>query len=137
MHKNFNTFFEQLSFIGPLFIRLLIGFHLIYGTHDRIFSRVAMQGINDWFQTQSIPFPLLSAYLSVYCQFVCGMLFIIGLFTRMAGFVMIINFICAIAFVHIGDTYTNTFPALVMFSGSLYVLFNGAGRMALDKYLTI
>jgi putative oxidoreductase len=133
MLKNFNAFFERFSFLAPLLIRLLTGFHLVYGTHDKIFSSKSMQSIGSWFQTQGIPLPLFSAYLSAYCQFLCGLLFIAGLFTRVAGLVMVINFVCAIAFVHIGDTYNNTFPALVMLSGSLYLLLNGAGRIAIDK----
>jgi putative oxidoreductase len=133
MLKNFNTFFERFSFLAPLFIRLLVGFHLIHGTYDKIFSAKSMQNIGSWFQTQGIPFPLFSAYLSAYCQFICGLLFIVGLFTRVAGLVMVINFVSAIAFVHLSDTYTNTFPALVMLSGSLYLLLNGAGGIAIDK----
>lgn len=132
MYKKFNAFFERFSFLAPLFIRLLIGFHLVYGTHDKIFNAKSMQSIGSWFQTQGIPFPFFSAYLSAYCQFLCGLLFITGIFTRVAGLVMIINFVCAIIFVHIGDTYNNSFPALVMLSGSLYLLFNGAGRIAVE-----
>lgn len=133
MLNSFNAFFERFHFLAPLFIRLLIGFHLIYGTHDKIFSTEAMQGIDSWFQTQGIPFPLFSAYLSAYSQFICGVLSIVGLFMRIAGLTMVINFVCAIAFVHIGDAYTNTFPAWVMLSGSSYLLFNGAGKFALDN----
>jgi len=134
MYKIFNDFFERFRFFAPLFIRLLLGFHLIYGTHDKIFNAKSMHGIGNWFQTQGIPFPFFSAYLSVYCQFICGLLFIIGLFTRMAGLVMVINFVCAIAFVHIGDNYSNSFPALVMLSGSFSLLVNGAGRLALERH---
>lgn len=133
MYRNFNAFFERFSFLAPLIIRLLIGFHLVYGTHDKIFSTKSMLSIISWFQTQGIPFPSFSAYLSAYCQFFCGLLFLVGIFTRMAGLIMVINFVCAIAFVHIGDTYSNTFPALVMLSGSLYLLFNGAGSMAVER----
>ncbi|MBY0434603.1 MAG: DoxX family protein [Cyclobacteriaceae bacterium] len=133
MHKNFNAFFERLSPFAPVFIRLLIGFHLVYGTHDKIFSAEAMQGIGGWFQTQGIPFPFFSAYLSAYCQFICGLLFILGFLTHAAGIVMVINFICAIGFVHIGDTYTNTFPAITMLAGSLFLLFSGAGSISIDR----
>jgi putative oxidoreductase len=134
MYKNLNSFFERLSPFAPMFIRLLIGFHLIYGTHDKIFSIEAMQGIGSWFQTQGIPFPFFSAYLSAYCQFICGSFFILGLFTRVVGLVMVINFICAIGFAHIGDTYPNTFPAVVMLAGSLFLLFNGAGNISIDSF---
>lgn len=134
MLKKFNSFFNRLSPFAPVFIRLLIGFHLIYGTYDKIFSIEAMQGIGSWFQTQGIPIPLFSAYISAYCQFICGSLFILGLFTRVAGFVMFINFICAIGFAHMGDTYPNTFPALAMLAGSLFLLFNGAGNTSIDSF---
>lgn len=133
-YKSINTFFDHLSPVAPLFIRLLIGFHLIYGTHDKIFSTEAMQGIGNWFQTQGIPFPLFSAYLSAYSQFICGSLFGLGLFARPAALTMVINFICAIGFAHIGDTYPNTFPALAMLAGSFFLLFNGAGSISIDSF---
>jgi putative oxidoreductase len=133
-YKRFNAFFEQLSPFAPVFIRLLISFHLVYGTHDKIFSIEVMQGIGSWFQTQGIPFPFFSAYLSAYSQFICGSLFGLGLFARPAAFTMVINFICAIGFAHIGDTYTNTFPALAMLAGSFFLLFNGAGSISIDSF---
>ena len=117
-----------------MFIRLLIGFHLIYGTHDKIFDTELMHGIGSWFQTQGIPFPFFSAYLSAYSQFICGVLFLIGLVTRIGALIMVINFICAIVFVHLADTYDNTFPALVMLAGSFYLIFNGAGTISIDSF---
>lgn len=95
-----------------------------------------MRSIASWFQAQGIPLPVFSAYLSAYSQCLCGFLFIIGLFTRPAGFIMVINFTCAIGFVHIGDTYQNTFPALVMLSGSWFLLLNGAGAYSIDKLIS-
>jgi putative oxidoreductase len=133
MYKQLNHFFTTKSSIAPIFIRLLIGFHLLYGTHDKIFNAEAMQGIGGYFQAIGIPAPGLSAYLSAGAQFLCGICFLIGVLVRPAALVMVFNFFVAIGFAHIGDTYQDMFPALVMLLGSLFLLFNGAGRFSIDK----
>ena len=81
------------------------------------------------------PFPLFSALLSAYAQFVCGILFILGAATRYAAVVMIINFIAAIIIAHVGDTYPNTFPALMMLAAACFFLLHGAGKLSVDDSL--
>lgn len=111
---------------GEVFIRLSIGFHLIYGTQDNVFSWDRMIEFSNFLDEFGFPFPLASAVISVYAQFICGVLFILGIGVRTAAAIMIFNFIIALTFVHItvGDSYPNMFPALMMLSGSIYLLLN-------------
>ena len=131
MNRLFAWFAERRE-IGPLFIRLLIGFHLIYGVQDNILSYPRMLEFRDFLLAQGFPLPLISAFVSVYAQFVAGTLFILGWKTRPASALMVVNFLVALLAVHVGDSYSNSFPALVMLSGSLFLLYHGPGRLALD-----
>jgi putative oxidoreductase len=117
---------------GPLFIRLIVGFHLVYGTQDNIFSYERMEEFAAFLSAHKVPFPLFAAFVSAYAQFVCGILFIVGAFTRYGALVMIINFIVAILLVHTGDPYPGKFPALMMLAASCFLFLHGPGRLSLD-----
>ncbi len=131
----------KLSLLGKykeysdIFIRLIVGFHLIYGTQDNIFSYARMEEFAGFLFVRGVPFPLFSAFLSAYAQFICGTLFIIGAATRYAALVMIVNFIAAIIIAHIGDTYPNMFPALMMLAAACFFLLHGAGKLSVDSKL--
>lgn len=114
-------------------IRISVGAHLIIGTQDNVFSWDRMLEFESFLNSQGMPFPLLSAILSVYAQFICGILFILGWKAREAAAVMILNFIIAIGLVHLGDTYANTFPAIMMLAGSVFLLLNGSGKPGIDS----
>ena len=126
---------EKYKEYGVIFIRLIIGFHLVYGTQDNVFSYARMQEFAGFLQVRGMPFPLFSAFLSAYAQFICGILFILGAATRYAAVTMVINFIAAVFIAHIGDTYPNTFPALMMLSAACFFLVHGAGKLSLDDRL--
>lgn len=127
------TFLEKYKEYGVVFIRLIIGFHLIYGAQDNVFDFERMEEFAKFLDVRNVPFPLFSAYLSVYAQFICGILFFVGAATRQAGFVMIINFVAAIIIAHIGDSYQRTFPALMMLFAALFFFVHGAGKFSIDE----
>ena len=120
---------------GVIFIRLVVGVHLIYGTQDNIFSYARMEEFAGFLSVRGVPFPLFSAFLSAYAQFICGILFIVGAATRYAAVVMIANFIAALIIAHIGDSYPNLFPALMMLAAACFFLLHGAGELSVDSYL--
>ena len=126
---------EKYKEYGVIFIRLIVGFHLIYGTQDNVFSYARMEEFAAFLSARGVPFPLFSAFLSAYAQFICGILFIVGLATRYAAAVMIINFVAALIIAHIGDTYPNMFPALMMLAAACFFLLHGAGKLAVDSML--
>jgi putative oxidoreductase len=129
------SFLEKYKEYGVIFIRLIVGFHLIYGTQDNVFSYARMEEFAGFLALRGVPFPLFSAFLSVYAQFICGILFIIGLATRYAAAVMCINFIAALIIAHIGDKYPNMFPALMMLAAACFFLLHGAGKVSVDNKL--
>src|SRR5919206_3106215 len=94
---------EKYKEDGVIFIRLIVGFHLVYGTQDNVFSYARMEEFASFLSVRGVPFPLASAFLSAYAQFICGILFIVGLATRYAAVVMVVNFIAALVIAHVGD----------------------------------
>lgn len=132
--KVFN-WFERHREVGAIFIRLWVGWHLVYGTQDNVRNWERMLEFRDFLTQFGFPFPLVSAHVSVYAQFICGLLYILGLFTRQAAVIMIGNFIIALTMVHLGDPYPRAALAFAMLSASLFLLFNGPGAFALDNRL--
>jgi putative oxidoreductase len=94
-----------------------------------------MQEFEAFLAANGTPFPLWSAFVSVYAQFLCGALFIAGLWTRPAAVVMIVNFLAALAIAHRQTPFEATWPALMMLAGALLFLFHGAGRPSIDATL--
>ena len=113
------------------FVRLVVGVHLIAGTADNVFSWARMLEFRDFLASRGVPFPLFSANLSAYAQFVCGILFILGLFIRPAAVVMIVNFVCALLIAHRTGGYQPAAGALFMLFSSIAFLVHGPGRPAL------
>ena len=126
---------DRFKEYGPIFIRLIIGFHLVYGTQDNVLSYARMEEFAAFLSAHNVPFPLFAAFVSAYAQFVCGILFIVGAATRYAAFVMIINFIAAILIAHLGDPYPAKFPALMMLAGACFLFLHGPGELSVDRLL--
>lgn len=85
------------------------------------------------FLTQfGFPYPKLMAPLSVYAQFLAGIAFILGLFTRWFGLITCFNFIVAVGMVHSPEPFPAWWPALVLVFLGLYFGLRGSGRYGLD-----
>jgi putative oxidoreductase len=126
---------DEFKEYGPIFIRLIIGFHLVYGTQDNVFSYARIEEFAAFLSAHNVPFPLFAAFVSAYAQFICGILFIVGAATRYAALVMIINFIAAILIAHLGDPYPAKFPALMMLAGACFLFLHGPGELSVDRLL--
>jgi putative oxidoreductase len=127
------NWFERHRDYAALFIRLVVGVILIEGTVDNVFSWARMVEFEEFLAKQGVPFPLFGAMLSAYGQFICGILFILGAATRFAAVVMIINFIAALLIAHRVGGFAPARLALCMLFGSLFLLFNGAGKPSVDE----
>lgn len=128
-------FFKKHSDYGAVFLRLLIGIFIIYGVQDNVFSYEHMNEFAAFLHQKNVPFPLFSAFLSAYVQFVCGIMILLGAWIRLAAIPFIINFIAAVFIAHLGDTFRSMFPALMMIAAGFFFLFNGAGKLSIDEML--
>ncbi len=136
---NIDSFFVRYNYIGLLLLRLFIGARLLYGVLDNILSWERMTEFSQFLEANQFPFPLASAVLSVYAQFLCSVMILAGYKIRLASSLMIINFIIALVFVHLPshDSVEAMTPALAMLFGCLTLLFTGAGRISVHAYSKI
>jgi putative oxidoreductase len=130
-----NAFFDERKEYGIIFLRLLVGWRLIDGTQDNVLSWERMIEFSNFLSAHGVAAPLFAAVLSVYAQFIAGLCYMVGMFTRVAAILMIINFIAALLIVHTGDTYQEAFQALTMLFASVLLLFTGAGKLSVDELL--
>ncbi|RDV15985.1 DoxX family protein [Pontibacter diazotrophicus] len=129
------SFFRRHSAYGVLFLRFAIGVFIIYGVQDNVFSWARMMEFRDFLQLHGVPYPLIAAHLSVYVQFICGILLLIGGAVRLVGVLFIINFTAAIFIAHIGQSFPQYYPAAQLIALGFFFLFNGAGPLSLDAYI--
>jgi putative oxidoreductase len=120
---------------GAVFIRLLVGHRLVVGTADNLFSAERMHEFAGFLAGNGFPAPQFSAHVSAYAQFLCGILILLGAFTRPAATVMAVNFVVALLMVHLGRPYLESFDALAMLAGSLFLLLHGPGALSVDAAL--
>ena len=126
---------QKFQGYGLFLLRLLIAVRVIYGVQDNIFSWKQMLEFEHFLAGKGTPFPLVGAVLSVYVQFICGILVLLGAFIRWASIPLIINFIAAIFIAHRGDTFVGMFQALTILIAGFVFLFEGAGKLSIDELL--
>lgn len=126
---------ERTREVAPLVLRLFVAGVLIYGTQDNVFSREKMLEFRDFLAQNGFPYPLASAYLSAYAQFLTGLLLLVGLFTRPAAAVVVINFTVALLMVHVGLPFSANIAPLAMLVGGLFFVLYGAPHYSLDARL--
>lgn len=119
--------------LGPVLIRLVVGYRLVWGTVDNVVSRGRMLEFADFLGAHGVPWPVLSAHVSAWAQFLCGLLFILGALTRPAAAVMVVNFLVALLVAHVGRPFLDNYDALVMLFGSGFLLLHGPGRLSVDE----
>lgn len=131
-----HTWLNQHKDLGVLLLRIFIGTRLVYGVMDNIFSHRHLVLFRDFLAQFHFPFPMFSAVVSVYLQFLAGLMILVGWKIRIAAMLMILNFIIAIIMVHIHDSFEAMTPALAILFCNILFLFQGAGQYSLDHGLT-
>jgi putative oxidoreductase len=111
-----------------LVIRLFLGGVLVYGVIDNIVSAERMVEFEKFLAQHQFPLPPVAARLSVYAQFICGLLIGLGWLTRAAALLMIVNFLVALVMVHWGLPFSQNIAPLAMLMGSISVALGGPGR---------
>lgn len=122
--------FQDLTLLTA---RVLTGAFLMWGTWDNISDPARMSEFVDFMRAFNFPAPEAMAPLSVWFQFGCGALLILGLFTRWAGLLMAFNFIVGFLMVHLADDFRAQFPALILIAVNLHFAAMGGGRFAIDR----
>jgi putative oxidoreductase len=118
-----------------LLLRVFVGLFLMWGVWDNITDPKEMARFVEFLRAHGFSSPKLLAPVSVYAQFLAGMGFVLGLFTRWAGILCVINFVVAIVMVDGELGPRGVFPSGVLVAIGLYLATHGAGRFSLDSAL--
>lgn len=126
---------QRFGDFALLLMRLVVGLFLIAEVWDNISSPARMTEFVEFLRQHKFASPQLLAPLSVYVQFAVGIGFVLGLFTRWAGILCVINFVVAIAMVDRFGGMRASFPSACLVVIGLYLATHGAGRFSVDSVL--
>ena len=129
------TGLDRLSGYAPVALRVFVGVFLIYMAQDNVFSAARMTEFEHFLDAFGFAMPEVSARVSVYAQFACGILILIGAFTRWAALVMIVNFVVAIVGVHSYLPFKTFLEPCAMLAASLALFLGGPGKLSVDAAL--
>ena len=113
-------------------LRAITGAFLVHETWDNVSSAARMGEFVQFLDQFGFPAPALMALLSVAVQFGCGILLILGLFTRISGLLIAANFVVAVLMVHFNEPFRGWWPALILVFLGLHFATVGSGRFGLD-----
>ncbi|MES2519367.1 MAG: DoxX family protein [Bacteroidota bacterium] len=125
---------ESLTQHYILALRIIMGVFFINHGHE-LFDSKAMQSFADWLQKDlHFPQPLLMAYLRTGAELFGGFMLLLGLFTRIGAFLIMITmfvaFFTAGKSALLGDGEMVFAYAIVM----LTLVLTGSGKISLDYY---
>lgn len=119
-----------------LLMRIVVGSFLVWGVLDNVLHAERMQEFEDFLSKFNFPAPEFMAPLSVWVQFAVGVCFVLGLMTRWAGILCVLNFIVAVAMVDRFGGIRGSFAAVCLILIGLYLATHGAGRYSIDARMT-
>lgn len=126
---------QRFGDFALLLMRMFVGFFLIWGVWDNITDAARMQEFVEFLRKFEFASPELLAPVSVYVQLLIGIAFLLGLLTRWAGILCVINFLVAIVMVDRFGGMRGIFPSGSLVAIGLYLATYGAGRFSLDAML--
>lgn len=119
--------------IGILILRLWIGAMFIWHGSSKLFG--GMEPFTGMLDHLGVPLPVLAGYLAALAEFGGGILLIIGLYYRVAAFLILIVMIVALTTAHVGDPLSKIEKPLTFGVTMVSFILFGAGRFSLDRLL--
>ncbi len=126
---------QRFGDFALLLLRIFVGLFLIWGVWDNLTDPARMQEFVEFLRKFKFSSPEILARVSVYVQFIVGVGFVLGLFTRWAGLLCVVNFIVAIVMVDRFGGMRGVFPSGALIGIGLYLATYGAGRFSVDSAL--
>jgi putative oxidoreductase len=112
-------------------IRILVGLMISYHGLE-VFDQAKMADYGKWMTDLKLPAPLFMAYLGKGVEFFCGVLFTIGLFTRLACIPLILTMAFIPFVLGHGKVFTDDQHPFLFVVIFLIYFFTGPGRWSLD-----
>lgn len=131
----------RFSDASLLALRLYLGGFLVWGVWDNIVSPERMAEFAGFLTAIGSPLPEVAAPLSVWAQFLVGVLLIPGFLTRWAAMLLTANFLVAVALIGTSDGVFNDvtremFGPMMCVLAGLVLASHGPGRLSVDARLT-
>ena len=126
----------RLGWLPPTLARLCVGLVFFNSGWGKLHG---LKDVIEYFRSLGIPAPEIQAPFAAGTEFVCGLLLLLGLFTRVASVPLIITMIVAILTARKDDL--EGISSLFTFIEYLYILLlvylgvNGPGPLSLDRLL--
>lgn len=120
--------------VGILATRVIVGTFLIYGVADNVLSAERMHEFAAFLHGHGFAAAAFWARVSVYVQLACGLLFVLGLLTRLAALACLVNFTVALVMVDLQLGLRGAFPSLALVLFAVLLLGLGGGRWSMDRY---
>lgn len=119
--------------VAIMLLRIVVAWRLWAGTWPYVRALKPIGEIVEFFTVLQIPLPAISAYISLYVQFLSSVFIFIGWQTRVTAFLMTINFSVALLAAHLHDPIEKSFQAWALWAIAIFFLCNGAGKFSLDQ----
>jgi len=119
---------------GITFIRIIVGLFITYHGLE-VFDKQKMTDYAKWLTDLHFPSPLFMAYLGKGIEFVAGLLFLLGLFTRIAIIPLIITMLIITFGMGKGKIYMDDQHPFLFVLLFLVIFFTGPGNFSLDHIL--
>lgn len=116
-----------------LVVRVFVGFAMLSHGFPKLQMLLA-GGKIEFFDFMGLG-PQISLILTVFAEFVCSILLILGLFTRVSLGFLIFTMIIAGFVVHGGDSFEKREMPLVYLSVYLLLMVIGAGKISVDHMI--
>lgn len=120
------------SDLGLLILRLVSGAALI--THGYPKFQKVIEGNMQFGDPLGVG-AATSLYLSAFAEFICAILIIFGLLTRLASIPLIINMAVAFFIVHAADDFGTKELSLLYLGMFLTLFFTGPGKYSVDRQI--
>ena len=118
--------------VAALLLRIIIGsFFIYYGYMKLTMYDALLKGFPD---PLGLGVPL-TVNLVIFAEFFCGLLLLLGLFTRLAVFPMFINMTVVYFNVHVNDPFNEKQIALLYWLLLIVILILGSGKFSVDALI--
>jgi len=117
---------------GIAIVRIIIGFFLIYHGWE-VFIPAKMNEYMQWDLFKNSSSGKILVYMGKGSELICGIFFLMGLFTRIAAIILICTMACISFFVGHGKIwYEDQYPFLFVLLGFIF-FFTGPGSFSIDS----
>lgn len=127
---------------GLAFLRIVAGITFAAHGSQKLFGWFGghgLAGVGQWMESIGLAPGYLMAVMAGSAEFFGGLALILGLLARPAAAVLAVTMLVAIVTVHLANGFfmsNNGYEfALALMAASVAVLFEGAGKLSLDKNL--